>query len=260
MKHLEDLSLYLRLENGPTSNLNDYFDNEIPIHLSMLRTFAFHITSEIEDEPCLDDDDPNEYTTSMEMLTNVKHCNQVAHVVDECIDRIKIHRFFSIPFKFNLLQDLSQPMPGLIFHSVTDLHLNTIRIYDRKFFVEINRNFPFVENLTIRNDSYLGRVLTKIDEEWLPIMEYSRLRSLDIYFTCSYCADAFLNERKTSLPRLTQLKISYGDLQTVTNNFTRAVIKRNCSQIKLLYIDKFNRFSNEIYDYLPSILKIVILQ
>jgi hypothetical protein len=53
----------------------------------------------------------------------------------------------------------------------------------------------------------------------------------------SYYLEHFLNETKTYLPSLTQLKVIYGVLKTVTESFTRDDMQRNCGRVKRLIVD-----------------------
>lgn len=170
------------------------------------------------------------------MLTNVKHCEQVAYIVHYPDDSEKIHRRFSLPFKFSLLREFSYLIPGMIFNSVTHLRLNDFKRYTYKFFFELNQAFPFVENLCIQNGFF---PLFKLrgephDKDWGSIIKYSHLISLDIEYANIniFYIDDFLNERKTSLSRLIRLKIRYIELEDMTHNVTRVEKKRNCSKIK----------------------------
>jgi hypothetical protein len=61
----------------------------------------------------------------------------------------------------------------------------------------------------------------------------------------------FLNETKTHLPRLTELKISYEDLKMVTENFTRDETRRNCAKAKRLIVNSSVVYPKDVYDYFP---------
>jgi hypothetical protein len=240
------------MRRGPTSNFDDYLNNEILIHMPMLHTFKFHLTSEHQ----IDDEDfqiPD--TNSVQMLTNVKHCEQVAYTVDYPDNSEKVHRVFSLPFKFWLLRDISNLIPSMTFNSVTHLRLRAFKRYTYKFFFELNQTFPVMENLYIWNGYFPIWELRgePHDKDWVSIVKYSHLISLDMENTNHFYVDDFLNERKTSLPRLTRLKIRYSYLEYVTKKFTKAETKRNCSKIKRLEIGESIVYSKDLYDYFPSL-------
>ena len=63
----------------------------------------------------------------------------------------------------------------------------------------------------------------------------------------------FLNETKTHLPRLTQLKVDYKQLEFVTEKFTRDATQCNCAEVKELIIKNSIEFSKDIDHYFPSL-------
>ena len=85
-------------------------------------------------------------------------------------------------------------------------------------------------------------------------MEYPHLISFDLSFANSYYVDQFLNEKKTNLPRLTKLNVSYRKLERVTENFTRDETRRNCAKVKHLIVENVSIvFSEDVYGYFPSL-------
>ena len=67
----------------------------------------------------------------------------------------------------------------------------------------------------------------------------------------SYYVEHFLNETKTYLPRLTELKIRYEDLKMVTKNFTRDETRRNCAKVKRLIVEGCIVYPKDVYHYFP---------
>lgn len=65
--------------------------------------------------------------------------------------------------------------------------------------------------------------------------------------------DHFLNESKTHLPCLTELKVRFDDLKKVTENFTRDATRRNCAKIKRLIVEDLRDFPEDVYRYFPSL-------
>ncbi len=63
----------------------------------------------------------------------------------------------------------------------------------------------------------------------------------------------FLLETKTYLSRLTELKVNYNQLETVTMNFTRDTTRRNYSQVKQLIVEGSGYYSKDFYRYFSSL-------
>jgi len=63
-------------------------------------------------------------------------------------------------------------------------------------------------------------------------IEYSHLTLIDIADADIGCVVQFLLERRTHLLRLTELKVNYHQLKTVTMNFTRDETRRYCSKVE----------------------------
>lgn len=59
--------------------------------------------------------------------------------------------------------------------------------------------------------------------------------------------------KQKHLPRLTELKVKYNQLQTATNAFTRDTTRRNCSKVKRLIVEKHIHFTKDVYQYFPSL-------
>ena len=71
---------------------------------------------------------------------------------------------------------------------------------------------------------------------------------------CEYrlcCAISTWNKRHIHLPRLTELKVDYDHLTTVTTNFTRDATRRNCAKVKWLIVEKLTNFPKDVYQYFP---------
>ncbi len=75
--------------------------------------------------------------------------------------------------------------------------------------------------------------------------------SIEFDYAHIYYIEHFLNETKTHLPRLTKLKISYGDLSQVTENFTRDEMRRTCGRVKRLIVERPKFYSKTVYRYFP---------
>ncbi|CAF2973992.1 unnamed protein product [Rotaria sp. Silwood2] len=83
------------------------------------------------------------------------------------------------------------------------------------------------------------------------IVEYPHLTSLSIMYVHIDYVEQFLLRTKTSLPRLTQLKVKYEKLRNVTENFTRDVTRFNCLQVKRIIFEETIVHLKEFYFYFP---------
>jgi hypothetical protein len=250
MSHLEELTLYIHICGGSTFIAGTDLDNEILIHMPQLHTFTFYIVS----ENVIADPTVHVYAHDIQKtFTNIKH-QQVACMVDYFVPMIIMCRVFSLPFKFHLLEDITNNIPNIVFNSVTDLKLRDKDPFKHEFFVRLTQAFPFLQSLSIWN---IRPPFLRFDEfhladkDWCSIVEYPHLISLDIKETNAYYVENFLNETKTHLPRLTKLKVDYDDLKMVTKNFTRYETQRNCARVKQLNGPRLIGYAKKLYRYFP---------
>ena len=66
------------------------------------------------------------------------------------------------------------------------------------------------------------------------VVQYLHLTSLDFGRADIDYVEQMLNESKTRLPCLTELRVDYDQLKTVTNNFTRDSTRLNCINVEEL--------------------------
>ncbi|CAF1388865.1 unnamed protein product [Adineta ricciae] len=251
MKYLEDLSLYLHIYGGSTFISGTCLDNEILVYLPQLHSFTFYIASN------------NAITNSAtrvlhsdieQTFKNLRHW-QVAFMVDYFEPYKMICRVFSLPFKFHLLEHIGNNIPNIIFNSVTHLKLWDKDPFRYEFFCRLTRAFPFLKNLSICNikPSFLGQRYHLRDKDWCSIVEYPHLISLDIERANISYVEQFLNETKTHLPNLIELKATYMSLEDVTKNFTQDQTRRNCAGVKRLFVDMPMVYKDCVYRYFPSL-------
>ncbi|CAF2065713.1 unnamed protein product [Rotaria magnacalcarata] len=250
MSHLEELALFLNISGGSTFISGTHLDNEILIHMRQLHTFTFYI------EAVHGIADPGVRISADDIkrtFTNIKY-SQVACMVDYVDPQSMMYRVFSLPTKFNRLEQVTNNIPNIVFNSVTHLKLRDENAFKHEFFVRVARAFPFLKNLSISNirppfwrfnEHYLR------DKDWCSIIEYSHLICLDVRGANFYYLEHFLNETKTHLPCLAKLNVDYDDLQVVTENFTRDEMRRNCGRVKRLIVQHPIVYPENVYRYFP---------
>ncbi|CAF3844160.1 unnamed protein product [Adineta steineri] len=252
MQHLEELTLYLHLYGESSFIYGTYLDNEIVIHLSQLHSFTFYIASQND----MDVSDNRLLHSDIEHTFKNQGRWQVACMVDNFEPYEMIYRVFSLPFQFHLLEQIGNNIPNIIFNSVTHLSLWDKDPFKYEFFIRLTRAFPFLRNLSIDNiiPSFLGESYHVRGKDWCSIIEYPHLISLDVKpATISY-VEEFLNETKTHLPHLTELKVTSMSLKRVTENFTKDEMRRNCAGVKRLIVDESIVYTDNMYRYFPSLL------
>jgi hypothetical protein len=134
-----------------------------------------------------------------------------------------------------------------------------LKIYDQKpfkqeYLLRLTRAFPFLQRLSIydRNVSYHTYEEYQLyHPDWCSLVHFPHLTSLDFIDTTSYCIEHFLNEKKTYLPCLTELKTTYERLQRVTKYFTNDKTRHNCAHVKRLILEHDFVFLKEVYQYFP---------
>jgi hypothetical protein len=251
MSHLEELILYICIFGGSLFISGTHLDNEILIHMPQLHTFTFYFASEnvITDPAVIRISNSDIQRT----FTNIEH-RQMACMVDYFDPYKMICRVFSLPFKFDRLRHIGHNIPNIVFNSVTHLKLWDKDAFKHEFFIRLARTFPFLQNLSIWNITSPFLEIPQYHlrhKDWCSIVEYRHLISLDIECVNIYYVEHLLNETKTHLPRLTELKINYEALKMVTKNFTRDEMRRNCARVKRLIAERPIVYPSGVYCYFP---------
>jgi hypothetical protein len=250
--NLEELTLYLHIMGGSTFISGGDLENEILIHMPQLYTFSFYMVS----QNVIADLNMRISNVDIEQTyINVK-CRQIRSMVDYFYPRKMICRVFSVPFKFDRLEYISDNIPNMVFTTVTHLTLQDTYSFKHEFFLRLAQAFPFLKNLSLHNmvPPFLKFNECHLrDKDWCSIVEYSHLHSLGISGAATYYVEQFLDERKTCLPRLRHLKIDYYNLKEVTINFTRDQTHYNCSKIKRLILNGRRVYPKAIYRYFHSL-------
>lgn len=253
MSSLEELTLYLSIWNRSTFIDGSHLQNEILAHMVRLNAFTFYInTQDVDAVPTvrLSNDD------LQRTFTNVG-IRQVVCLANYGRGRgFKCHAF-SLPFKFHRLANITNNLPNIVFDCVTYLELSDTKAFKYAFFVRVTQCFPSLKYLSVRNLIPSFWILSvdppPAHDNWCSIIEYPHLISLNICLVDVDYVENFLNHTKTHLPRLMELKVKYDQLETVTENFTRAVTRNNCANVKRLILEESAVDLKDIHHYFPSL-------
>lgn len=250
MLHLQELTLYIHIFDGPTFIGGTDLDEQILVHMPQLHTFTFYIACQTANA------DPTFHVTNdhiEQSFANGKY-RQVNVMVDYLMPRSLTSRVFSLPCKFSRLDDIGNNIPNIVFNTVTHVTLLDKDAFVYDFFVRLARAFPFLQKLSVSNIRPPFWDWQNEDENWCSAIEYPHLIFLNIGHVHPYYVEHFLNERKMYLPRLTELEVEYETLQEVTHNFTRLETQRNCGRVKQLCLNRIIVQSENFHRYFPSLL------
>ena len=253
MSSLEELTLYLRIEDRPTLVDGGHLQNEILAHMPRLHTFTFYIGFESEENvPTLrlSNDDLQRTFTNV----GIPH---VACVADYWRSGAFQYHAFSLPFKFHRLEHVTNNFLNIVFNYVTYLGLSDGNAFKHEFFIRVTQCFPSLRYLSVINLKppfwKFSVVPPPVHDKWCSIIEYPHLISLDISCVNIHYVEYFLNDTKTHLPRLTELIVKYKQLKTVTKNFKRNVTRSACAKVKRLILEGSTVGLSDIHHYFPSL-------
>ncbi|CAF1196216.1 unnamed protein product [Adineta steineri] len=249
MSNLENLDLNLLLHvKEKFIDGNDLKKNLIK-HMTRLEKFTFNIYSILLDCNQIDLQ-PLEYIQNT--FNNFKY-NQIICSVDYCETRGSRCRIYSYPYKLKFYNDITNNFSGELFTYVRRISLSDKNPFEHEFFLRIEKSFPFVEKISMRNFQPQNNKLcteSNDDNQHWSIVKYSHLTNLTLNTVHDDYVEQFLDNRKVCLPNNVHLDIGYEQLKRVTNNFTRNITQINCRKLKsmCLYGDEI---SQHVKDYFP---------
>ncbi|CAF3252923.1 unnamed protein product [Rotaria socialis] len=180
---------------------------------------------------------------------------QVACVINYCYRSAECH-IFSLPPVFDTLHSIGNTFPPIVFSYVTSLQVHDDVPFKHEFFLRVAKFFPSLQELNVLNiksESQISDNIASTDNQLSSIVEYPHLISLHLGLSHTDYYEQFLNNTRTHLPRLTQLKVNYKRLTFVTENFTRDATRLNCTNVKRLLIREQLVHSKDFYIYFPVV-------
>ncbi|CAF1354061.1 unnamed protein product [Adineta steineri] len=253
MSNIEALNLHLTIDNQTTFIDGNHIYNEIIVHMSQLRTFNYYFFTFIRLNQSVNHLSKDDI---LQTFPNIIY-EQVNCMINYGYNDIRYH-VFSLPFMFDYLGFIDNVFPSIIFNHVIRLIVDDNIPFEHEFFMRIAWSFPLLKMLCIYNhlsQLTISNKLSSNDNELRStIIEFPYLISLDLEFTHDDYIEQFLNDKKTYLPHLTKLDITYYGLKNVTENFTNERTRLNCMNVKQLNITpKISIHSEDFYAYFPSL-------
>ncbi|CAM4846643.1 unnamed protein product [Rotaria magnacalcarata] len=233
MPYLKHLTLYLCIEGRNRIIDGTCVQDDILVYMPQLHSFTFFISTYLD----IRDLSLNLSRQHIQQtLINIGQQNAATIVNYLSIYTLECS-IFSLPSAFDYLRHLGNTFPNIIFNYVTYLLVNDKDGFKHEFFVRIARSFPLLKYLRVFNIEPQVSAVMKLSSDHsqsYSMIEYPHLTSLDVNHGHEDYLEQFLNEAKAYMPCLTELKVHYHRLKTVTNNFTREETRRNCAKAKQL--------------------------
>jgi hypothetical protein len=127
--------------------------------------------------------------------------------------------------------------------------------FEYEFFLQIQKSFPFMEQLSLVNYKPQSRKQSyesNNDNQNLSPIKYSFLIELAIVKVHDDYIEQFLFHTKTYLQHNIRLHINYESLQRVTHNFTKEDTRINCTKINQLELYGETTYPNSsLEEYFP---------
>jgi hypothetical protein len=253
MSNLEQLSLYLRISYDITYINKTFIDGNnlkenILNRMSRLNQFTFYIRSSM----CVRNQMYLRSTEDIQRTFIVFPINPVISYVDYFpeTERCKCH-IYSYPSRVEYYDEITNNFPDGLFTNVRQVSLYDEHPFEHDFFVRIQKSFPFMEILRIRNhkpqNSKQSYQLNS--DQSLDVIKYSYLYELYLIPAHDDYIEQFLFDTKTDFQNDIILYIKYDSLERVTHNFTTDSTRRNCAKVKSLHLNYRAKYSTSLQEY-----------
>ena len=205
--NLQQLKLYLTVYRP----YDDYLDvvqlsDLLLNHLAQLRRFTFNIETTALNTI---GDRPLPTNKVIQRSFTGKHYQQLVSVVYNGFNEDNSTcRIYSLPYDFYYFLDLDHSFPGGLFQKVRFLRMKDEHSFEDALFRIISHDMPYLEQLTITNKHPLKNKRCSST-----ILGFPRLERLDLQYAHDDYVELFLLTTKTSLPRLSILRIRNQSLQ-----------------------------------------------
>ncbi|CAF0807461.1 unnamed protein product [Adineta steineri] len=261
MSNLEKLTLNISVYDRNRVIDGANVQHDILDYMPQLRSFTFYICTyvgPITSPYKLSSEDIQQTLTNIGLQHVSSMVNSVRTVLNFVYRVRAACSIFSLPFKFDYLQNIGNNFPNIVFSYVTYLLIQDIFPFEHEFFMRIARSFPLLKHLCIRNSESqkLDGLMTFSSDncQLHSIIEYPHLTILDVKASHIDYVEQFLNETKTIVPCLTEFEfLLIEDLKAVTKDFTRQETRRNCAKVKKLTSMYPVVHSEDLCLYFPSL-------
>ena len=144
--------------------------------------------------------------------------------------------------------------PGGLFKCVREILLYDEHPFEHEFFVQIQKSFPFLTRLSVRNFKAQQlkncRNKSENNDQELPIIEYPYLTHLPLNPAHDGYLELFLDETRVCLSNNVHLNLDYESMKRITHHFTRDATRTNCAKLKSVCFD-VTWISKYVRNYFP---------
>ncbi len=251
MLNLEKLDLHLKVDRYKGFVDGNDLKKNIINHMPLLIKFTFNIRSF--------NLSPNQLniSTNKDIQNTFKNFpnNQIISFVDYFQERQYSQCYiYSYPYRINYYEHITNNFPGGLFQYVSTVSLNDERPFEHEFFIQIQKSFPLMRNLTVRNtkpQKNKSDRKSNNNNRDLSIIKYFHLTLLDLQGVHDDYIEQFLVDTKMYLPNNVHLLACYQFLEKVTHNFQRDATRINCEKVNYFCSDNVRQFPKHFKDYFP---------
>ncbi|CAF2589572.1 unnamed protein product [Rotaria sp. Silwood2] len=132
--------------------------------------------------------------------------------------------------------DVTNQFPGGLYEYVRQVSLFDEKPFEHEFFLRIQKSFPLLEILCVKNKKPQIRKQSNDNQQYLSLIQFSSLSELRLNDVHNDYIEEFLFHTKTYLAKNVNLFIEYESLERITHNFTRECTRINCAKVDKLYL------------------------
>ena len=252
MLNLEELTLFLPVMRSGEHYIdgNQLYEDVLKF-IPQLNKFNFSIHTQV----MITDGEGIMNLQSNEMIRN-SFMEKGFQSIGVCADEQLLNRegnchVYSLPYQFNEFLYLNNSFQGGKFDKVRFLSMFDQRPFEHQLFEIISKDFPCLQTLTIYNYKQPENEQHSLST----LITFNHLFELNISEVHSDYVIQFLSDKKTCVPRLTNLIVPYKRLVAATNDFTNEATRLNCASIK--FLNTYEQFvgTEHFYSYFPSLYK-----
>jgi hypothetical protein len=249
MTHLEKLTLSLRVGGKDSFIDGTYLNNYILSQMVHLHTFHFDIATEYVS---INLQQPKPTRDDIRRTFTERGYHADCYIDYQFYNSGRCH-VYSLPFHSERMCHITHSFYGGTFINVRVLRMmDEFHPFEHNFFAEISRSFPLLSRLMVSNvnkqkQKHVGKS---------SIIDFSHLVELECANVHIDYVEQFLFDSNTRLPCLNKIYISYEDLVSVTENFTRSATHINYPKLKhiIFYRKMAMVHSKDYYLCFPSLL------
>ncbi|CAM4837432.1 unnamed protein product [Rotaria magnacalcarata] len=254
MSNLEQLHLYILVHVDKTFIDGNYLKRNIINCMPQLNQFKFHFNSFMCTRNRLNLPSTKDIQRTFIDFPN----NEIVSYVDYFPEVGETHcHIYSYPSSMEYYDNVTNNFPGGLFKYVRVVSLVDEHPFEHEFFLQIVQSFPFIEQLSLRNQKSQNRKQSyesnNNNNGNLSIIKYSFLNELAIPDVHDDYIEQFLFNTKTYLNNIIHLYINYESLQRVTHDFTRDATRINCGKVnKLRLCGEIKCSNSSLEEYFPN--------